>query len=99
MVDDTQQRILQLLDTLSFEVATLSVGVAEHRKETAEHRKETAEHRKETSAHWQEMVEFRQETRIGFKRVELRLGHLETLVESIEGRLVSFDQRITALER
>ncbi len=76
---------------LSFEVATLSVGVAEHWKETAEHRSET-------SAHWQDMVEFRQETRTGFERVERRLGQLET-TRSIEGRLVSFDQRITALER
>jgi hypothetical protein len=89
MNDETERKILQLLDTLALEVAA---GRNDTRgldaKVTSLDAKVTSLDAKVTS---------------GFERVERRLGHLETRVEEIETDLRSFrgefERRIAPLER
>jgi archaellum component FlaC len=83
-------KILQMLDVISVEVVTTK----------NELRAEIAGAKYELRA---EMSELRDEVRVGFNRVDRRLGRLETRVEHIETDLGSFrgefERRIAPLER
>jgi hypothetical protein len=96
MSDETEAKILALLDVIAIEVGadrndtraldakvtSLSVDVAANRAET---------------------TELRMEMRGGFNRVDRRLGNLETRVEGVETELRlfrgEFERRIAPLER
>ena len=96
MSDETQSKVLQLLDVIS-------VAVAATRQETAANSEAIVAMRQETA-------ELRTDMRAGFGRVERRLGNLEVRVETIEGDVEvvktelrsfrrEFERRIAPLER
>jgi hypothetical protein len=89
MSDETQNKVLKLLDVISVEVAAT--------------RQDTAANSREIVAMRQETADLRTEMRAGFGRVERRLGHIEVRVETVETELRSFrgefERRIAPLER
>lgn len=89
MSDETQNKVLQLLDVISVEVAAT--------------RQETAANSEAIVAMREETAELGTEMRAGFGRVERRLGHIEVRVETVETELRSFrgefERRVAALER
>jgi hypothetical protein len=96
MNDETERKILQLLDTLAVEVAA---GRNDTRGLDA---KVTSLDAKVTSLD-AKVTSLDAKVTSGFERVERRLGHLETRVEGIETDLRlfrgEFERRIAPLER
>ena len=96
MSDETQHKILQLLDVISVEVAAT-------RQETAANSRAIVSMRDETG-------ELRTEMRSGFARVDRRLGNVETRLERVETESAAtradlrdfrqeFERRVAPLER
>jgi archaellum component FlaC len=97
MNSEAETKIIQMLDVISVEVVTTK---NELRAEIAGSKDEL---RGELSELRGELSELRAEVRVGFNRVDRRLGRLETRVEHIESDLGSFrgefERRIAPLER
>ena len=103
MENETQAKILQLLDVISVEVAATRTELRD------EFRREIGGPGSEIGGLRGEIGGLRSEMRTGFNRVERRLGNLETRVENVETELQSvqtdlrafrgeFERRIAPLE-
>jgi hypothetical protein len=101
VADETQAKILQLLDVISVEVAATRTELRE------EFRREIGGLRNDLHG---EIGGLRNEMRTGFDRVDRRFGNLETRVESLETEVQTvkvdlrsfrgeFERRIAPLER
>jgi hypothetical protein len=88
MADETQAKVLLVLDALAVEVAA-------GRNDTAELRHEV---RRDIGALSGGLGALTNEVRTGFDRVDRRLGNLETRVEDVQGGLKTLTRRVEGVE-